>query len=225
MHLVIISGASRPQAKSNTAKIIEAFKKGYEENGNTTEVWYLSSKDQWDGAKNAFYRSNNILIALPLYVENIPGILLEFLEGLTPKKEEGTRIAFLIQGGFPEASQSRCCEQYLEMLPNKLGCSYGGTLIKGDMFGLGLISEEKKEKQLFPFIEMGRYFAKTHYFEKEIVNKFAAPEYLPKKELKMFKIFGHMVQKIFMGKMAKKLGCQDKLDAKPYQKDKSSKKK
>ena len=36
MHLVIISGATRPQSKSNTAKVISAFQKGFEEKGNTT---------------------------------------------------------------------------------------------------------------------------------------------------------------------------------------------
>ena len=36
MHLVIISGATRPQSKSNTAKVITAFQKGFEENCNTT---------------------------------------------------------------------------------------------------------------------------------------------------------------------------------------------
>ena len=110
MHLVLISGAARPRARSNTAKIIAAFQKGYEEGGNTTEVWYLSDQSQWAGATQAFERSDNILIALPLYVENIPGILLEFLSGLRPKTVPGTRLAFLLQGGFPEASQSRCCE-------------------------------------------------------------------------------------------------------------------
>ena len=39
MHLVIISGAARPQSKSNTAKVIAAFQKGFEESGNTAEVW------------------------------------------------------------------------------------------------------------------------------------------------------------------------------------------
>ena len=38
MHLVIISGATRSQANSNTAKLIGAFQKGYEECGNTSEV-------------------------------------------------------------------------------------------------------------------------------------------------------------------------------------------
>ena len=132
MHIVIISGAARPQGKSNTAKIIAAFQKGLEENGSTAEVWYLSDRRQWDRAADAFERNDHILIAFPLYVENLPGILLEFLSGLSPKQVPGTRLSFLIQGGFPEASQSRCCEAFLETLPAQLGCAYAGTLIKGD---------------------------------------------------------------------------------------------
>ena len=54
MHLVIISGATRPQSKSNTAKIIAAFRKGFEGGGNTTEVWYLSDRRQWKRAEQAF---------------------------------------------------------------------------------------------------------------------------------------------------------------------------
>ena len=146
MHLVIISGATRPQSKSNTAKVIVAFQKGVEENGNTTEVWYLSDRRQWKRAANAFEQNERILIAFPLYVENIPGILLEFLSGITPKQAPGTKLAFLIQGGFPEASQSRCCEAFLETLPAQLGRDYAGTLIKGDMFGTSLVDEKNRKK-------------------------------------------------------------------------------
>ena len=66
MHLVIISGAARPQSKSNTAKVIAAFQKGYEETGNTAEVWYLSDRRQWNQAAKAFEQNDHILIALPL---------------------------------------------------------------------------------------------------------------------------------------------------------------
>ena len=33
----------------------------------------------------------------------------------------------------------------------------------------------------------------------------------------MFRLFGRHVQRVFMGRMAKKLGCRDRLDAQPYQ--------
>ncbi|MDE6635374.1 MAG: hypothetical protein K2K09_02060, partial [Lachnospiraceae bacterium] len=87
MHLTIISGAARSQRKSNTAKIMDAFCKGFQTNDNTTEIWYLSDRAQWDKARNAFQNTKDILFALPLYVENIPGIMLEFLQSLPPKTE------------------------------------------------------------------------------------------------------------------------------------------
>ena len=216
MHLVIISGAARLRAKSNTAKIIAAFQKGYEEGGNTTEVWYLSDHSQWAGAAQAFERSDNLLIALPLYVENIPGILLEFLSGLKPKTAPGTKLAFLLQGGFPEACQSRCCEAYLETLPAFLGCEYAGTLLKGDLFGLSLTDEKSRAKMLAPFTDMGRYYAKTGYFDKPSVDKFAAPEYMPQSQIRMYNLVFRYISRFFMGSIAKKLGCKGKLDAKPY---------
>ena len=216
MHLVIISGATRPQSKSNTAKVIAAFQKGFEENGNTTEVWYLSDRRQWKRAANAFEQNERILIAFPLYVENIPGILLEFLSGITPKQAPGTKLAFLIQGGFPEASQSRCCEAFLETLPAQLGCDYAGTLIKGDMFGTSLVDEKNREKMLAPFTQMGRTFAQIGCFEKSAVDAFAGPEYMPEKQIRMYNLFGRHISRFFMGRIAKKLGCKEKLDARPY---------
>ena len=215
MHLVVISGAARPQAKSNTAKIIAAFVQGYEEYGHTTEVYYLSDRRQWPAAEKAFRESTDILVALPLYVENIPGILLEFLSGLQPKKAPGTKLAFLLQGGFPEASQSRCCESFLETLPAQLGCQYAGTLLKGDMFGVGLVDEKNREKMLAPFTEMGRVFARSGLFEKSAVDAFAAPECMPRKQIRMYNLFGRHFSRLFMGVIAKKLGCTARMDAKP----------
>ena len=217
MHLVIISGAARPQLKSNTAKIIAAFGQGYEECGNTTEVYYLSDRRQWEKVQKAFQEKTNILIALPLYVENVPGILLDFLSGLQPKKTPGTNLAFLLQGGFPEASQSRCCEAFLETLPAQLGCEYAGTLIKGDMFGVGLVDEKNQKKMLAPFIEMVRVFASNGQFEKSAVDAFAAPEFMSKKQMRAYNLFGKHVSRFFMGHIAKKLGCKEMLDARPFE--------
>ena len=64
---------------------------------------------------------------------------------------------------------------------------------------------------------MGRYYPGTGYFDKQTVDQFAAPEYLPEKEIRMFNRVGRPVQRVFMGRMAKKLGCRERPDAKPYQ--------
>lgn len=47
MHLAIINASPRVEAKSNTARIIRTFLKGFEKGGNTAEVWHLSDKKQW----------------------------------------------------------------------------------------------------------------------------------------------------------------------------------
>lgn len=216
MHLTIISGAARSQAKSNTAKIIAAFCKGFQIANNTVEIWYLSDRSQWDKARNAFQNNKDILFALPLYVENVPGIMLEFLASLPPKGQLGTRLSFIVQGGFPEASQSRCCENFLKTLPCKLGCEYGGTFIRGDMFGVGLLGNKLGAKIVQPFVDVGSLFAKYRCFDEKIISQFASPEYLSEKQIRQSEKLGKYIQKWFMDWIAKRLGCKEKLNAKPY---------
>ena len=97
MHLVIINASPRIEDRSNTAKIIKVFLRGFMKKENTAEVWHLSNRKQWEDAKTAFENNGNILFAVPLYVENIPGIMLEFLEKLEPKSEAGTKMSFILK--------------------------------------------------------------------------------------------------------------------------------
>ena len=216
MHVVIISGAARPQSKSNTAKIIDAFCVGLSNGGNTSEIWYLSDRKQWESAKTAFAENENILFALPLYVENVPGIILEFLADLSAKDQTGTRISFLLQGGFPEVSQGRCCEEFLQMLPKKFGCEYSGTFIKGDMFGLSLMGKKLGVKLLQSFIQIGRLFGECGYFSQEIITTFSIPEYLSEKQIRMANGPLKHIQRLIMRYIAKRLGCKASLDARPF---------
>ncbi|MDD2955971.1 MAG: hypothetical protein PHD67_06620 [Oscillospiraceae bacterium] len=216
MHFVIISASPRARAKSNTEKILRRFLEGFEGAGGTAEVWYLAERGQWPKAREAFEQNEHILFALPLFVENIPGVMLEFLEGLPPKREPGTKVAFLLQGGFPEASQLRCGERYLKSLPARFGCECAGILIKGDMFGVRLMGDKLGEKMTEPFVEAGRLFVGTGGFPQDAARAFAGPEYMPQAEIKRFHRLGRHLQKFFMGQVAKKLGCKGKLDAQPY---------
>ena len=69
---------------------------------------------------------------------------------------------------------------------------------------------------LAPFTEMGRIFAKTGRFEKSAVDAFAGPEYMPEKQIRMYNLVGKHISRFFMGHIAKKLGCKERLDARPY---------
>ena len=217
MHLLIINCSPRIREKSNTDKIIVEFVKGYESLGNTTETFCLSKRKDWEVIRTKFYENENILFAVPLYVECIPGIMMEFLESLRPKEKPGTKIGFLLQGGFAEASQLRCCESYLEMLPSMLGCEYNGTLIKGDMFAISLFEGKMRDQMVAPFLKMGTYYAENAYFTKEVVSDFAKPEYFSKGFIVLHTIINPL-KKLLFRIMAKKLGCKKSLSYQPYKK-------
>ena len=85
------------------------------------------------------------------------------------------------------------------------------------MFGASLVDEKSREKMLAPFTEMGSIFAKTGCFDKTAADAFAGPEYMPEKQIRMYDLVGKHISRFFMGRIAKKLGCREKLDAKPYQ--------
>lgn len=217
MHLVIINASPRIEDRSNTAKIIKVFLRGFIKKENTAEVWHLSDRKQWEAAKAAFENNDNILFAIPLYVENIPGIMLEFLETLEPKSKAGTKMSFILQGGFAEACQLRCGEAYLEKLPGYFNCEYNGTLIKGNNFAPAWVPEKMGESMLAPYEAMGEVFADKGCFEKETATEFAKPEYFSEKEIRSFNRFGSKAQKLMFDFMAKKHGCKTPLNYKPYE--------
>lgn len=125
MHVVIINGSPRTSQYSNTDKIVGAFERGLANKGVTSERYAISDRNSWKDICRAYENNTQIIIALPLYVECVPGLLLEFLDTL-PRKEDDTQLSFILQGGFAEGCQYRCGEQFLEKLPSYLGCSYGG---------------------------------------------------------------------------------------------------
>ena len=85
------------------------------------------------------------------------------------------------------------------------------------MFGVGLMGDKLGAQLVAPFEDAGRHFAHAKAFEKSYGDTFAGPEYMSEKEVRKFNRMGHHMQKFFMGRVAKKLGCKDKLDAQPYQ--------
>ncbi|MGN0404235.1 MAG: hypothetical protein ACI4F1_03340 [Bariatricus sp.] len=217
MHLVIINGSPRVQKFSNTDKIITAFADGYCENGNTCERYSISNCAEWQPARTAFANNTEILIAVPLYVENIPGMLLEFLETLEKKTEEGTRISFILQSGFAEGCQLRCGEKFLESLPTYLGCTYGGTLVKGDNFGIRVMDGDNLSKLLKPYEEMGRLFADETGFDNDKARAFTGPEVFSKWMQFLLQIMFKTLAKRSYKKVAQSWGCTKSLTYRPYE--------
>ena len=216
MHVVVMNGSPRAKKYSNTDKIIEAFGRGLMKSGSTYELYTLSDKKVWDAAREAFYSHTRILIALPLYVECIPGLLLEFLETLHKKEEAGTRIDFILQSGFAEGCQLRCGEDFLKILPKELNCSYGSCLVKGDNFGIRISDEKQRSQILDPYEKMGELYGENATFDNEEARKFTGPERfsLPIRMMLSF-IFKTFARKRF-DTVAKSWGCTRPLDDRPY---------
>ena len=218
MHVVIINASPRVQKYSNTEKIIAAFAKGLSEKESTFETYAISNRKTWDIIRDAYLKNDEILIALPVYVECVPGLLLEFLETL-PKKDEHTRLSFLLQSGFAEGCQLRCGEAFLEKLPEYLGVRYGGCLVKGNNFGIRIIDEDQQAQATKPYQAMGKLFAEGDGFFRKEAKKFTGPEYLPLPvRLLMGLIFKTFAKKMFQ-QAAASWGCRAPLDEKIWETD------
>ncbi|MBQ2220639.1 MAG: NAD(P)H-dependent oxidoreductase [Oscillospiraceae bacterium] len=215
MHVLIINGSPRVKKYSNTNYILVKFTEGLRENGASFEQYEISDRGSWDQIRQAFDRNTVILIALPLYVECIPGLLMEFLETLTPKSD-GSKMAFLLQGGFMEGVQLRCGEAYLKILAGKLGCAYMGTLVKGDNFMIRFFEGEWREKVTDPYADMGREYAVNGDFNSKACKKFTGHEKFP---LPVRIYVGHILKtqaaKGFE-QIAAAFECDKPLDFKPY---------
>ena len=208
-HLVIINGSPRVAKFSNTDKIIHSFVKGLEEAGITWELRNLSSRKEWETAREAFLSHERILIAFPLYVECMPSMMLEFLETLPSERKQPAQLSFLLHGGMDEGNEFRFCERILQGLPAQLGCSFGGTLIHGGSFGIRTREDAVKAKIVAPYEKMGRLFAQNGNF-------LTGPEQYPWLVRKIVSLlFLKKVNKGFED-FAKSWGCTRPLDDKPY---------
>lgn len=226
MQVVIINGSPRSFQFSNTAKILRAFIKGYEAEGNTCELYSLSNRREWDAARKAYLANDKIIFALPMYVESIPSLMLEFLDTLCreantlggpTEREYPAELSFILHGGFDEGYQFRFCEKLLMSITTQLGCSYGGCLIKGGSFMLRLFGDAEVEKTTNPYIEMGRAYAWYGDFLTPAARRFAGTERYPW----LVRQLSTLVLKLMVNKkfeqFARDWGCCVPLDYKPYQ--------
>ena len=220
MHILIINSSPRTPSLSNTTMIINAFEKGVVKAGATVETYNLANKKQWEDIKKSFISNENIVFALPLYIETLPGIMLEFLEELAIYLKKVTnaisinrKISFILQSAFPEACQRRCCENYLKTIPKFLNSSFTGILSHGDTFNLSFV-ESTKMNTLASYELMGQKFIENNatFFFKECLD-FTGAEYFSEAEAKKY----NRLLKFFCQHIAEGKGCTGRLTDAPYE--------
>ena len=219
-HVLILNGSPRIKKNSNTNKIIQAFAEGLKEAGITHKLYSLSNRTEWDEAREAFMTNDNIIIALPLFVECMPSLLLEFLSTLPTERKQPAKLSFILHSGFDEGHQLRLGEKFLKSLPAQLSCTCGGVLVKGGSFMLrdreNSYIKKMTDKILASYAKMGLSFARNGNFMTPEAQKFTGPEKNPKIGVFLFNfIFKRIVKKNFE-RIAQEWGCTRPLDDKPY---------
>ena len=219
-HVIILNGSPRVKKNSNTNKIIDSFSEGLQEAEITHKLYSLSNRTEWDEACEAFMTNEHIIIALPLFVECLPSLLLEFLSTLPTERKQPAKLSFILHSGFDEGHQLRLGEKFLKTLAPQLGCTYGGTLVKGGSFMLRMRDnsyiKKMTDKMLATYATMGQSFAHNGNFLTTDAQKFTGSEQNPWLGRSLFNLVIYRIVKRNFDRFAKEWGCTRPLDDKPY---------
>lgn len=180
MKLTVFNGSPRGK-KSNTAILLEHFLNGFMEiEGNSYELEYIINNDK--GKLVGMVKdANNVILAFPLYTSCMPGTVKSFIDSLKPlcERQDNPSIGFVVQGGLPEAYQSRFVERYLEKLAKRLNCQYVGCAVKGGIEGTRILPSFMATKVFNKYYELGKIYGTSGKFDEESLKRIAKPELLP----------------------------------------------
>jgi multimeric flavodoxin WrbA len=214
---VIYNGSPRGN-HSNSKLIIEKIITGMKAQGiEDIEVRNLINIKEHKLWTENFSSVQNNLFVFPLYVHAMPGSVMKFFEQLRPINKEDVHMAFLVQSGFPETSQSYYMRPYLELLTKRLGVSFDGTIIKGGVEGIQLKSE-KANKKFFDQMELlGRTYASKGMMDSTLKKEYEKSAHLSKGTQILFSIFSLTgLTNYYWDMNLKKNGAYEKRFDKPY---------
>ncbi|MBU5484479.1 NAD(P)H-dependent oxidoreductase [Clostridium sp. MSJ-11] len=131
---------------------------------------------------------DTIIFVLPLYIHSMPGVTMRFIECLEPAEpSENKSIGFIVQGGFPEASQYKYAERYFSSLSKELNRAYLGTVIKGGSANVSTMSSFMTKKLFKSLERLGEIYEQTHTFDKSIIEDLKNPREFTGFSLKIMK--------------------------------------
>jgi hypothetical protein len=219
MKLIVFNGSPRGK-KSNTAILLEHFLKGFmETEGNSYEFGYIVDNKDEEKLIEMFKDASNVILAFPLYTGCMPGIVKSFIESLKSLcgKQDNPSIGFVVQGGFPEAYQSRFVERYLKKLSKRLNCQYIGCVVKGGIETIRMMPQFMTKKIFNDFYELGKIYGRSGKFDEELFKKLAEPEHLSAWRRLFFR-FARLtgMAHIYWNKQLKKNNAFEKRFDKPY---------
>lgn len=192
MKTIVINGS--PKGKSgNTEIFIENFIRGM---NDRVEVKRIIEED-YEELANFAKEYDSIIMALPLYIHSMPGIVMRFIEHLEVNNtNKPVQIGFILQYGFPEGFQGEYLERYFESLAKELNMKYLGTLVKPEASAIYMMPKFMTKKLFARLETFGKIYEETHRFDEKIIKKMKQP----------YKITGYKLKWL---QLAKKIGLID----------------
>jgi len=180
--LVLLNGSPRGE-RSNSMKMLESVAEGWVRGGGALpEVLHLVRRAQFERAVEAFAGADVLLLGMPLYTDAMPAPVMTYIEALAPRvmaaRAGGANptLAFLVQGGFPEAAHSRPLERYLAKLAKRMGSRYAGTIVHGGGEALQSMPEQANRKLWARLQSLGEQLARDGHFSAAELKAMAGTE-------------------------------------------------
>ncbi len=184
MKTIIINGSPKAD-KGNTEIFIREFLKGMK---YPCDVRYVA-KESGEKLAEEIRQYEAVIIAMPLYVHAMPGIVMKLMEEMEPAAGEGRSMGFIVQSGFIESAQSKYLERYLSSLTKRLNYHYLGTVIKGGSAGVYMMPDKMNAKLFAKLAKLGLFFEQNGSFRKDIMEELATPKSLTKMRSRMMQFY------------------------------------
>jgi multimeric flavodoxin WrbA len=176
MKRLLLNGSPRGK-DGNSRKLLGWIAEGMAEAGIPLPPTVDLAPDPMSAShRQAFLDADEVVFALPLYTDAMPGIVKAFLENVAaadPARLRGKRVAFIIQSGFPEAIHTEALGDYLARLCERLGFIHLGTLRKGGIESIRMMPARSVAKVAAGFRAAGKELGETGAFSAELIARMA----------------------------------------------------
>jgi len=172
MTMLILNGSPKAnREQGNTQRFIKYFTAELKKEYEVCHVY----KENPRSLASKMKEYDTIIMVMPLYIHSMPSGVKALIDEL-PRfdSEEGKKIGFIVQFGFPEGYHAKWLCDYFKCLAKRLNCHYLGTVVRGDCAFIS--SDLDGYKPLFEKITaLGKRFGETGEFDKQLMEIISMP--------------------------------------------------
>jgi len=194
---IALVNASPRGINSNTLVLFEAFCKGLKKAGREYVIFHLQKSSHRQTLLSTITDYAFVLWGFPMYTDAMPGTVKAFFEDLAEKYPDnaGQTFGFIVQMGFPEASQADVLVQYLSWYCKHRQVAYAGTIVRGGVEGIRIQPRWMVKKLLRLLEQAGYHLGDTNELNPALLSAIAKPYKLKRGiriVLRMMKALGMM---------------------------------